>query len=65
VTTGVEPASCDADGDGVTDPGAPSNCTPASTPTGATGSIDSGAVKPLSSTPPKKHRAALKKKVRR
>src|SRR4051812_15961382 len=65
VTTGVEPASCDADGDGVTDPGAPSNCTPTSTPTGATGSIDSGAVKPLSSTPPKKHRAALKKKTRR
>jgi RNA polymerase sigma factor (sigma-70 family) len=28
VTTGVEPATCDADGDGAPDPGAPSTCTP-------------------------------------
>ncbi len=44
VTTGVEPATCDADGDGVTDAGAPSSCTapppaPAPTETGATGAI--------------------------
>jgi hypothetical protein len=34
VTTGVEPSStCDADGDGVTDPGAPSTCSSGSTTT--------------------------------
>ncbi|HSD24274.1 MAG TPA: RNA polymerase sigma factor [Solirubrobacterales bacterium] len=32
VTTGVEPSTtCDGDGDGVTDPGAPSPCTPSTT----------------------------------
>jgi RNA polymerase sigma factor (sigma-70 family) len=65
VTTGVEPATCDADGDGVTDPGAPSSRTapPAPTNTGATGDLQSGSIKPLSATP-KKHRTT-KKKVRR
>jgi RNA polymerase sigma factor (sigma-70 family) len=67
VTTGVEPATCDANGDGVTDAGAPSSCTsaPAPTDTGATGAIESGSIKPLSAAP-KKHKAAPKKKrVRR
>ena len=71
VTTGVEPATCDADGDGVADAGAPSSCTtpppapPATTPdTGASGSIQSGAVKPLAYSAPKKHSAAPKKKVK-
>jgi hypothetical protein len=38
VTTGVEPSasSCDADGDGATDPGAPSGCTTGSTETTST-----------------------------
>ncbi len=37
VTTGVEPSStCDTDGDGVTDPGAPVDCSPGSTPTTGT-----------------------------
>ncbi len=65
VTTGVEPAVCDADGDGVTDAGAPSSCAtpPAPVDTGSTGSIDQGTVKPLSYTPPKKHKAAPKKKL--
>jgi RNA polymerase sigma factor (sigma-70 family) len=68
VTTGVEPATCDANGDGVTDPGAPSSCTtppPAPSDTGASGSIDQGGVKPLSYTAPRKHKAAPKKRVRR
>src|SRR5262249_20274689 len=35
VTTGVEPSTtpCDADGDGVADPGAPATCATATTPT--------------------------------
>ncbi len=33
VTTGVEPSTCDADGDGVPDPGAPSSCTTGGTAT--------------------------------
>jgi RNA polymerase sigma factor (sigma-70 family) len=67
VTTGVEPATCDANGDGVTDAGAPSSCSspPAPTNTGATGAIESGSIKPLSAAP-KKHKAApRKKRVRR
>jgi RNA polymerase sigma factor (sigma-70 family) len=69
VTTGVEPATCDADGDGVTDAGAPSNCTtstpaPAPTNTGATGAIEQGGVKPLSAAPPKKPHKAPRKRVR-
>jgi RNA polymerase sigma factor (sigma-70 family) len=41
VTTGVEPATtCDANGDGVTDPGAPASCVPGSTDaTGTTGVV--------------------------
>jgi RNA polymerase sigma factor (sigma-70 family) len=67
VTTGVEPATCDADGDGVTDAGAPSNCTSPPAPTdtgatGATGAIQSGGVAPLSATP--KKQKSSKKKVR-
>ncbi|MGA8217957.1 MAG: hypothetical protein WB771_05285, partial [Solirubrobacterales bacterium] len=49
VTTGVEPATCDADGDGVVDAGAPSSCgtPPAPANTGATGAIDQGSIQPL------------------
>ena len=73
VTTGVEPATCDADGDGVTDAGAPSSCTappppPPTAPadTGASGAIQSGSVKPLSYSAHKKQRSPRrKKKVRR
>ena len=73
VTTGVEPATCDADVDGVTDAGAPSSCTsppppsqPAPADTGASGAIQSGSVKPLSYSAHKKQRKpASKKKVRR
>ncbi len=74
VTTGVEPATpvCDADGDGVTDAGAPSSCTtppppPPTAPadTGATGSIQDGAVRPLAYSAPRKHKSAPKKKFRR
>ncbi len=67
VTTGVEPATCDADGDGVTDPGAPASCT-----TGT--SVDTGVVQgdvtpaPTQYSAPapatKKHHAAPKKKRR-
>jgi RNA polymerase sigma factor (sigma-70 family) len=69
VTTGVEPATCDANGDGITDAGAPSSCSSPPAPTntgsstGATGAIQSGGVKPLSAAP-KKHKSS-KKKVRR
>jgi len=69
VTTGVEPATCDADGDGVTDPGAPSTCTspPAPTPVKhRRGRLDrQGSVKPLSYSAPKKHKSAPKKRSRR
>jgi hypothetical protein len=70
VTTGVEPATCDADGDGVVDAGAPSSCTtpPAPTTTSsdpdATGVIGQGAVKPPAHNT-RKHKSAPKKKVRR
>jgi hypothetical protein len=67
VTTGVEPATCDADGDGVTDPSAPSSCS--TTPTdGVVGTgIDEGSVGPLPPAMRKKVKAqeAPKKKVRR
>jgi len=66
VTTGVEPATCDANGDGVTDAGAATTCTPTAPPpsTGTSGSgIESGGIKPLS-TAPKKHRATKKKSRR-
>jgi RNA polymerase sigma factor (sigma-70 family) len=71
VTTGVEPATCDADGDGVTDSGAPSGCSappppPPDPTTGTSGSgIKSGSIKPLSSAPKKHHAAPKKKRVRR
>lgn len=71
VTTGVEPATCDADGDGVTDAGAPSSCTspppppPAPTDTGASGAIQSGSVKPLSYSTPKKQRKPAPRKRHR
>jgi RNA polymerase sigma factor (sigma-70 family) len=59
VTTGVEPSTtgCDADGDGVTDPGAPSTCSSGST--GATG-VDQSTPAPATvySVPRKKHRSA-------
>jgi RNA polymerase sigma factor (sigma-70 family) len=62
VTTGVEPSasSCDADGDGATDPGAPSSCstgTTGSTETaGTTGTVDQ------STPPPTEYSVQLKKK---
>jgi hypothetical protein len=69
VTTGVEPAvNCDTDGDGVTDPGAPSSCT---TGTSVDTAVVQGDVTPAAPTATtayaapahkKKHRAALKKK---
>ncbi len=61
VTTGVEPAGCDANGDGVTDSEAPSSCT--SDGTVSTG-VEQGNVAPLPYSAPKK-KAAPKKKVRR
>ncbi len=76
VTTGVEPSTpasptCDADGDGVADAGAPSSCTtppppPPAAPidTGASGSIQDGAVKPLAYSVPKKHKPAPRKRHR-
>ena len=72
VTTGVEPATCDADGDGVVDAGAPSSCTAPPAPTtttttsnGTTVSAEIGEVtaKPPAQTP-RKHKSA-KKRVRR
>ena len=66
VTTGVEPATCDADGDGVTDAGAPSTCTSPAAPTdattGATGAIQSGGIALLSAAP--KKQKSSKKRVR-
>jgi hypothetical protein len=71
VTTGVEPAvPCDADGDGVTDPGAPATCTTGTSVD--TGVVSGGDVTPAAPTQysaaapaPKKHHAAPKKKSRR
>jgi hypothetical protein len=60
VTTGVEPSSCDADGDGVPDPGTPIPCgTPGGTGTVSTG-VQPGAVAPTPYSAPKKHGAAPK-----
>ncbi|HKH40630.1 MAG TPA: sigma-70 family RNA polymerase sigma factor [Solirubrobacterales bacterium] len=56
VTTGVEPStSCDTDGDGVTDTGAPSTCSSGST--GSTGLVE-GSLEPAQPavSPRKKHR---------
>jgi RNA polymerase sigma factor (sigma-70 family) len=56
VTTGVEPStSCDADGDGITDTGAPSTCSSGST--GSTGLVE-GSLEPAQPpvSPRKKHR---------
>jgi RNA polymerase sigma factor (sigma-70 family) len=55
VTTGVEPSStCDANGDGVVDPGAPASCTPGSTaPT--TDDQSSSQAAAVYSVPLKKH----------
>jgi RNA polymerase sigma factor (sigma-70 family) len=54
VTTGVEPSttSCDADGDGVTDPGAPSTCSSGGTT--STTAVEPAATdsQPATSTPP-------------
>jgi RNA polymerase sigma factor (sigma-70 family) len=70
VTTGVEPSTtCDANGDGATDPGAPTNCSPGSTTTSGT---DQGTLAPPTeyTAPRRKHRssrhhkAPAKKKVR-
>jgi hypothetical protein len=59
VTTGVEPA-CDADGDGVTDPGAPTSCSSGSSV--STG-VEQGEAAPVPYTEPapKKHKLSKKK----
>jgi hypothetical protein len=63
VTTGVEPATtCDANGDGVTDPGAPSNCATGTTTTGT----EQGAIDPATVySAPRKKRAAPREKSSR
>jgi hypothetical protein len=62
VTTGVEPsATCDADGDGVTDPGAPSTCTTTATPGTVDTGVQQGTVAPVPYSAPKKQKAAPKK----
>ncbi|MGA8926189.1 MAG: hypothetical protein WB462_08200, partial [Solirubrobacterales bacterium] len=71
VTTGVEPSTCDANGDGIDDPGAPSGCVP-SGGTVSTG-VQPGEVTATPYSAPKKRKAAPKsssksspkKKVRR
>ncbi|HEY3193008.1 MAG TPA: sigma-70 family RNA polymerase sigma factor [Solirubrobacterales bacterium] len=63
VTTNVEPATCDANGDGVTDPGAPTTCSPDGS-TVTTG-VEPGYVAPAPYTDPAKDKVAPKKKVRR
>jgi RNA polymerase sigma factor (sigma-70 family) len=71
ITTAVEPStststsSCDANGDGVTDVGAPTTCTTDSTVT--TGVEQPAAIAPATTTyvAPKKHKAAPKKQVTR
>ena len=56
VTTGVETSGCDADGNGATDPGAPSSCTTGSTP--SSGLVE-GSLQPAQrSAAPKRKRAA-------
>jgi len=61
LTTGVEPA-CDADGDGVTDPGAPTSCS--SSGAVSTG-VEQGTPAPVPySAPPKHKKSAPKKKLR-
>jgi hypothetical protein len=59
VTTGVEPGTCDADGDGVTDTGAPSSCGSDGT---VSAGIEQGNVAPLPYAAPKK-KAAPKRKA--
>ena len=65
VTTGVVPSSCDANGDGVTDAGAPAECTSSGTvPTPGTSSgIEDAGLAPAYTAPKKK--AAPKKKIRK
>jgi hypothetical protein len=62
VTTGVEPstASCDADGDGVVDPGAPVTCT-----TVTTAVQESVTIAPATAVPAPETKAPAKKKVKR
>jgi hypothetical protein len=62
VTTGVEP-TCDADGDGVTDPGAPTSCSSGSSV--STG-VEQGEAAPVpyAEPAPKKHKGLSKKKLR-
>jgi hypothetical protein len=71
ITTAVEPStststsSCDANGDGVTDVGAPSTCTTDGTVT--TGVEQPATIAPATTTyvAPKKHQAAPKKQLTR
>ncbi|HKH23333.1 MAG TPA: sigma-70 family RNA polymerase sigma factor [Solirubrobacterales bacterium] len=75
VTTGVEPSTttstCDADGDGVADPGAPSGCSTTGGTTTTDGTVSTGVessstVAPAPTyTPAKKHKATKKKSKRR
>ena len=51
------PSTCDADGDGVADPGAPSSCTSTTAAPVSTG-VEQGAVAPAPYSAPKQHKAA-------
>jgi len=65
VTTGVEPstAGCDADGDGVTDPGAPTSCSTGST--GSTGTTDTTGTVDQTTPPPTEYSVQRNKKTSR
>jgi RNA polymerase sigma factor (sigma-70 family) len=69
VTTGVEPSTttCDSDGDGVTDTGAPAECTTSAPVTTGVEQAETGIAPATYSAPPKAapKKTAAKKKVRR
>jgi hypothetical protein len=61
VVTGVEPGTCDADGDGVVDTGAPSSCSTGTTGTTSTGDgLVEGSLQPAqpAATPRRSHRGS-------
>ncbi|HEX3292637.1 MAG TPA: RNA polymerase sigma factor [Solirubrobacterales bacterium] len=61
VTTGVEPsATCDADGDGVIDPGAPTTCSPGTTGTTGVQGTTTTAPAPATSQPTSKSKRHAK-----
>jgi RNA polymerase sigma factor (sigma-70 family) len=59
VVTGVEPSSCDADGDGVTDTGAPSSCSSAPA---TSGGLVEGSMEPGQPSVSPKKKSAKKKR---